>query len=121
MTARSRMTQRAYVERYSPGADDDSGNPTPGSWAPLGAERIPVWLYGSVEREAVTPDAEAVIADLRAMVPLAADITESDRLGGAEAAIVDRRGTVIEPGPLDVDAVLRKRTHLQLTLSRVTA
>jgi hypothetical protein len=121
------MTQRAIVHRYTPGATDDSGNPLPGSageggWAAVSATRIPIWLYGSTEREALTADTEAVVAALKAMVPRTADVTESDRLGGpTAAAIVDRRGEVIEPGVLGIETVLVKRTHKQLTLSRVSA
>lgn len=115
------MTQRALVQRYTPGAVDDSGNSAPGTWAATSAERIPIWLYGSMEREAVTGESTVVVADLKAMVPRTADVTESDRLGGAgAAAIVDRLGNVIEAGVLGVEAVLVKRTHKQLALSRVT-
>ena len=116
MTARSRMTQRALVERQTAGAVDDSGNPSPGTWATHIAA-LACWLYGSTEREAVTEETTAVVTDLRLLVPLRADITEQDRI----RQIVDRRGTVIEPGVLGIETVLRKRGHLQLTLSRVTA
>jgi hypothetical protein len=120
MSARSRLTQRAHVERYVPGAVGDSGLEAPGTWSQVGTERIPIWLYGSTEREAVTQETTAVIANLKAMVPRSADVSERDRLGGSGvAAIVDRLGGVIEPGILGVETVLRKRTHLQLTLSRV--
>lgn len=122
MSARSRMIQRAYVARYASPGDDDSGNPLPGTWTQVGSERIPIWLYGSTEREAVTQDTTAVVADLKAMVPKSADLTESDRLGSpTHPAIVDRLGNVIEAGVLGIETVLVKRTHKQLTLSRVAA
>jgi hypothetical protein len=114
MTARSRMTQRALIQRYTPGAVDDSGNASAGSWATHIASQ-PIWLYGSTEREAVTAETTAVVTDLKAMVPLAAAITEQDRIAG----IVDRRGTTVHAGVLGIETVLRKRTHLQLTLSQV--
>jgi hypothetical protein len=116
MTARSRMTQRALVQRYTPGASDDSGNPTAGSWA-THLSALACWLYGSTEKEAVTEETTAVITDLRLMVPLSADVTEQDRING----VTDRRGTAIEAGLLHIDTVLRKRTHLQLSLTRVTS
>lgn len=117
MTARSRMTQRALVERNTPGATDDSGNPTaPGTWATHIAA-LACWLYGSTEKEAITEEKTAVITDLRLMVPLSADVTEQDRVAG----ITDRRGTVIESGLLHIDTVLRKRSHLQLSVTRVTS
>lgn len=116
MSSRSRMTQRALVERYTPGASDDSGNPTSGAWATHLAA-LACWLYGSTEKEAVTEEKTAVITDLRLMVPLSADVTEQDRI----ASVKDRRGTVIEAGLLHIDTVLRKRTHLQLSLTRVAS
>ena len=58
-----------------------------------------------------------VVTDLRLMVPLTADVTEQDRINGVK----DRRGTVIEAGVLHIDTVLRKRSHLQLTATRVTS
>ena len=115
MTARSRMKQRALVERYSSPGNDDSGNPLPGTWATHLAA-MPCWLYGSTEREAVTEQTTAVVTDLKLMAPLSASITEQDRIN----QVKDRRGTVIEAGLLGIESILRKRTHQQLTLSRVT-
>jgi len=117
MSARSRMSQRALVQRATAPATDDSGNPGgPVSWATHIAA-LACWLYGSVEKEAVSEETTAVVTDLRLMVPLAADVTEQDRIAG----VTDRRGTVIEAGILEIDTVLRKRTHLQLSLTRVTS
>lgn len=122
MTARSRMIHRARVERFTSPGDDDSGNPRPGSWSQVGSERIPIWLYSSREREAVTGATTAVVATLKALVPKTADVSESDHLGGSgQAAILDRLGNVIEAGVLGVEEVLLKRTHKQLTLSRVSS
>jgi hypothetical protein len=115
MTARSRMTQRALVERYTGGATDDSGNAAPGSWASF-LTAMPCWLYGSTEREAVTEETTAVVTDLKLLAPLSAAITEQDRIN----QVKDRHGTVIEAGILGIETILRKRGHLELTLSRVT-
>lgn len=108
------MTQRALVQRQTAPGTDDYGNPLPGEWATHIAA-MPAWLYGSTEREAVTGTTTAVVTDLKVMAPLSADITEQDRISG----ITDRRGTVIEPGILHIETILRKRSHLQLTVSRV--
>lgn len=116
MTARSRMTQRALVQRLTSPGDDDSGNPLPGTWA-THLTAMPIWLYASTEREAVTEETTAVVTDLRAMAPLATDITEQDRINGVK----DRRGTVIEAGLLHIETILYQRSHLQLTLSRVSS
>lgn len=116
MTARSRMTHRALIERQSPGAIGDSGNAGAPSWATHIAA-MPCWLYGSTEREAVTEATTAVVTDLKMMAPLSAAITEQDRIN----QVKDRRGTVIEPGILQIATVLRKRTHLELSLARVSS
>lgn len=117
MTARSRMTQRALVERFTPPAFDDSGNPGPGgSWATQIAA-MPCWLYGSTEREAVTAETTAVVTNLKLLAPLTADVSERDRIN----QVKDRLGNVVETGLLGVETVLRKRSHLQLTLSRVSS
>ena len=115
MTARSRMTQRALVERQTHGAEDDSGNPGPPTWSTHLAA-MPCWLYGSAEREAVGAEATAVVTDLKLLAPLRSDVTEQDRING----VVDRRSEVVEAGLLHIETVLRKRTHLELSLSRVT-
>ena len=121
MSARSRMTQRAYVERATSGGLDDYENAQPSTWAAHIGE-LPIWLYGSTEREAITEQTTAVVANLKALVPLSADIAETDRLGGEEhPAIVDRRGEIVEPGILGIETILRKRTHYELTLSRVSS
>ena len=110
------MTQRALVQRATVAGDDDYGNPLPQTWATHLAA-LACWLYGSTEKEAVSEEATAVVTDLRLMVPLTADVTEQDRISGVK----DRRGTVIEAGILEIDTVLRKRTHLQLSLTRVAS
>ena len=116
MTARSRMSQRALIQRSTSAGTDDYGNPLPGTWS-THIESLPIWLYSSTEREAVSEETTAVVADLRAMVPLDADVTEQDRIAG----IVDRAGNVVEPATLGIETVLYQRSHRQLTLSRVTS
>jgi hypothetical protein len=114
MSARSRMTQRALVQRSTSPGEDDYGNPLPGSWATHIAA-LPCWWYGSTEREAVDEETTAVVTDIKVMVPLSADVTEQDRIAG----IVDRLGTTVLPGILGIETVLRLRSHKQLTLSQV--
>ncbi|HET8587128.1 MAG TPA: hypothetical protein VFM74_04560 [Candidatus Limnocylindria bacterium] len=116
MSARSLMRQRALVERSSSSGDDDFGNPLPEAWAPH-ITAMPCLLYGSTEREAVNESTTAVVADLRLLAPRSADVTESDRING----IIDRRGNVIRAGLLDIDTVLLKKDHLELTVTAVTS
>lgn len=114
MTARTRMSQRALVQRSTSSGTDDYGNPLPSTWATHIAA-LPCWLYSSTEREAVTEETTVVVANLKALVPLGSDVTESDRIN----RIVDRVGNVIDAGVLGIETVLYQRSHLQLTLSRV--
>lgn len=114
MSARSLMTQRALVQRQTSPGTDDFGNPLPSTWA-THIESMPCRLYGSVEREAVNEDTTAVVADLKLSAPKSADVSESDRISG----ITDRRGNVIRDGLLDIDAVLLKGDHLELSLTAV--
>lgn len=116
MTARSRMTQRALVERSVSPGDDDFGNPLPPAWTTHIAS-LPCWVHGSTEREAVATDTTAVVTDLKAMVPLGSDVTESDRLN----QVKDRAGNVVYPGILGIETVLYARSHIELTLSRVSS
>lgn len=119
MTARSRMTQRATVERdqTDPLVDTtDSGNPEPPDWQ-THIEALPCWLYSSAGREAVEPQRVAVVEDIRLLVPLGSDVTERDRVNG----IVDRLGSSILADLMNIRTVLRKRDHLELMLTRVTS
>lgn len=116
MTARSRMILRALVERFASPGDDDFGNPLPGSWS-THISALPIWVHGSTEREAVTEETTAVVTDLKALIPLGSDVTESDRLN----QVKDRQGNVVYAGILGIETVLFARTHLELTLSRVAS
>ncbi len=116
MASRSRMTQRALVERSTSSGSDDYGNPLPSTTATHIAA-MPCWLYEAGEKEVVSEEATSVAATLKLMAPRSADITEQDRING----IKDRLGTVIEAGILGIETVMRKRTHKELTLSRVSS
>lgn len=110
------MTQRALVQRFTPGTVDDFGNSLPGTWATHIAS-LACWWYGSTEREAVTEETTAVVADIKLLVPVDADVTEQDRIN----QVKDRLGTVVLDGILGIETVLRLRSHKQLTLSRVSS
>jgi hypothetical protein len=116
MSARSRMTQRALIERGTPGADDGYGNPGPTTWD-THIEALPCWLYEATERESVSEETTAVVTALKMMVPASADVTEQDRINGVK----NRLGQVIEAGFLHIETVLWKRTHKELALSRVSS
>lgn len=122
MSARSRMTQRTNVERLAaapapPGDQDEWGGqplPSAGTWNVLTAD-LPVWSWSSVEKETMA-EKIAVVEDLRAIVPKGTDITEADRLNG----IRDRNGNVLRAGVLMIEAVVNRRSHLELVLRGVS-
>lgn len=123
MSARSRMTQRTTIERLAappaPPADEDEwgGEPLPGAgtWNVL-ANDVAIWSWSSVEKETMA-EKVAVVEDLRAIVPKGTDVTERDRLNG----IRDRTGAVIRAGVLIIEAVVNRRSHLELVLRGVSA
>lgn len=108
------MTMRATVERGAT-VEDEYGNPGPITWGAHIAA-LPCWLYSRTERE-VTGEKSAVIEDLRLMVPKGTDVTEKDRI----SAVVDRRGQAIRPGVLVIEAVVRRRDHLELDVRGIAA
>lgn len=119
MTARSRMTQRALVERDAtdPLVDvTDSGNPEPPDWQEH-IDGLPCWLYAGTGREQIDQNRIAVVEDLRLLVPVGTDITERDRINGIE----DRRGSSILGQICNIRFVLLKRDHLEVGLTRVTS
>jgi hypothetical protein len=123
MSARSRMTQRTTIERLAappapPGDEDEWGGdplPSAGQWNVLAGD-VACWSWSTVEKE-VQAEKIAVVEDLRAIVPKGTDVTERDRLNG----IRDRIGTVIKPGVLLIEAVVNRRTHLELVLRGISA
>lgn len=116
MTARSRMTQRALVERDTQTESSDSGNPLAPEWE-VYLEELPCWLYSSAGREAVDENRTAVVEDIRLMVPMRTDVTERDRING----ITDRLGATVLDGICNIRSVLFKRDHMELLLTRVTS
>jgi len=107
---RSRMTMRAVIERNQASADA-YGHPGPPNWQII-APAVPcyVWLRqaGTVvgAERTVTVDAPTMV------VPLDTDITAADRVRN----VADRLGKELF-GMLHVDAVLKRRDHLEVRLN----
>lgn len=113
MTARSRMTYRALVERIDKPNTDPWGGGAP-SWSTHYAA-LPCYPWSRVKREAVDADRSAVVEDLRMIVPVGTDITEADRVNG----ITDRLGATHLPGLYNVRAVQVRATHKEVALEAV--
>lgn len=116
MTARSRMTQRALVERATSGAADDYNHATTSGWN-THIPAMPCWLYEAEEAEVVGAERTVVVGALKLLAPRSADLTERDRINGVK----DRLGEIVEPGILGIESILRKRSHLEIVVSKVAA
>lgn len=109
------LKHRCTVQRDSKLATDDGwGNPQTPVWAAhISDLACRAWSSGA--REPVDSDRTVVIEDLRLIVPLGTDVTEKDRIGD-----VTDRGSTILPGPMGVEAILYRPTHLELVLVAVS-
>lgn len=113
--SRARMTMRAQIERNAEAGTDDYGHPLPADFQPLHAA-LPCFVWSRQGREAVDGDKTALVEDLRAMFPKAADVAERDEI----VAVKDRRGNVLFGGRLRIDAPPQfKHRHVEAALKRV--
>lgn len=108
------LTHRTTVERDTPAAADPWGGSGTPDWE-TSAAGIPCRAWMNAGKEAVTNDRIAVIRDLRCILPIGTDVTESDRLGD-----ITEHGRVIYEGPHRIEAVLRHPDRLELLLEQIT-
>lgn len=117
MSARSTMTMRATVSRDSTPGKTDWGRPEVIKLVEIGV--VPCRAWSKVKREADDSGKSIVIEDMRAAVPVNADIQKNDRL-----VIRDRRGLMQFSGPVLVEAKVRRGgagsrpSHFELMLKR---
>lgn len=116
---RGRMTMRTDVLRNQTSSDPWGGDGAPNFQAHLQGVscRGYVASTGSAAgRVALDEDRTVAIEDRRVAVPLDADVQVGDMLDD----VVDRQAKVLFDGPMQVDAVLRRVTHLELTVKRTS-
>lgn len=92
---------RAQVERSAPQPPNPWGQPGPPVFAPLGT--VPCRAWSKTRREIRSDGVEAIVEDMRAIVPADADVQSGDRL-----TVEDRRGAVLFEGPVAVQTVTRR-------------
>lgn len=116
MTARSRMTHRALIERDGATGSDPYNAANVPSWATHIAS-LSCWFYVPRGRQPqVTTDAATVTLEQpRLLAPKGTDIAEGDRING----IVDRLGASVYSGILNITSVVPKPTHLELVCEQV--
>ena len=113
MSARSRMTMRAVYQSNLTTAKDDYGQPDVPSWQTQ--EKIPCYAWTRAKRVAIDADKTAIIEDFRAIVPRGTSITDENRF----LNITDRQDVEIFAGPIRIQTIQVKLTHLELTLKTV--
>lgn len=111
--ARSTMTMRAYIERNATVTTDDYGHPGIPVFEALSTTPCRTW--SKARKETNDENKFAMIEDIRCAMPLGTDVTELDQI----ASIRDRLDAIIWAGPLRIDTIQHKHTHLELTLTRV--
>jgi len=112
ISSRVALRHRCTIERDA-ASTDTWGNPDTPDWQAHLAD-VPCRVIVDAGREPVDSDRTVVVVDLRLIVPLSTDVTEQDRV----SEIVER-GSDYTDGPLGIEAVLRRRTHLELLLRRL--
>lgn len=113
--SRVRMTQRADIERDTATGENAYGHDPAPVWT-VHVSNAPCWVWSRQRRETVDGRKTVIIEDLRAMVPVDADIKTGDRF----ASVKDRRGQEVLAGPLTIETLQYKRLHIEAALERVT-
>lgn len=113
VSSRVGLRHRCTIERDGASAGA-WGLPDTPEWAEHLAD-VPCRVVIDAGREPVDSDRTVVLVDMRLLVPLGTDVTERDRI----SEIVER-GEAYTGGPFQVEAVLRRRTHLELSLRVVS-
>ncbi len=101
MSARGKMTMRATVSRNTNTAKNARRRPAAPTFGEIGI--TPCWAWSVQRRDVDDSRKDAVIENMRAMVPARADVMEGDQL-----VITDRLGELQFEGPVLVLARARK-------------
>lgn len=115
LTTRIGFDQRCTIQRDAAATDPAWGTPGAPDWQNHLVD-VPCRARdeGGREPEPVDDTRTAVFLGRRIMVPLGTDVTEADRVSA-----VTHRGQTVMDGPMGVEAVLVRRTHLELMVERI--
>ena len=111
--ARMQMTMRAEIERDGTITTDAYGHPEVPAFAALATVACRIW--SNSRREINDTKKYALVEEIRCAMPLGTDVTEKDRI----ALVKDRLGVTIWDGPLRIDAIQYKHTHVEMNLRRI--
>lgn len=102
------MTMRLYLQRNSAAANA-YGHPSPQSWGALSTTPGYVWVNQADTQHA--PERSVAATRYTGIVPKGTDVTEDDRVQKVE----DRAAAQLF-GVMAIDAVVRRRDHLELRM-----
>lgn len=114
MSARQRMTQRATVERQMQVLRDDFGGRGTPDWREHLTD-VPCRIWQTSGREVTDGNKVVAVDDRRLIVPLGTDVTTKDRI----ASVTDRLGVELYEGPMRIETIARRSSHLELMLEAV--
>ncbi len=106
---------RCDIERDGAVGTDDWNTDPEEALAPHLAD-VHCWAWIGTDRETVDGDKTVSIEVMRMMVPLRTDVTAKDQI----ISVKNRLGAILFTGPLRIETVERRQTHLELTLDRVS-
>ena len=109
MSARSVMTMRATLQRNH-AREDEHGQPGPVDWRTI--KYLSCYVWQPVARRSQQTNRVMESDEYGMLVPRGTDIFSGDRV----QEMYDRTGTLLYEQPLYVDAVRRRRDHLEVTL-----
>jgi hypothetical protein len=113
VSSRLALIHRCDVERDASAAFPDEWNtPSSPDWQPHLTE-LPCRSWTAGHETVSDKGTLTVVIEVHLLVPLGTDVTESDRV-----TAVTYRGATVQEGPLAVRAVLPRRDHLEVILSR---
>lgn len=92
---------RAQIERSAPQPATPWGQPGPPVFAPLGT--VPCRVWSKTRREIRDDGKEAIVEDMRAVMPATVDVQTGDRL-----TVQNRLGALLFDGPVAVQTVTRR-------------
>lgn len=115
ISSRASLVERCATQRNANiGTDDGYNNPLPPAWVDE-LDDVPCRAWVSGHETVSTAGDVSVVVETKLVVPVGTDIVEGDRI-----VSVTRDGAEVQPGPLSVHAVLRRRDHLEVITSKAT-
>ncbi|MEQ9093118.1 MAG: hypothetical protein RLN63_03355 [Miltoncostaeaceae bacterium] len=113
VSTRLALVQRCTIQRDAATVEPAWGQPGAPDWQDHAAD-VPCRAVTDAGREPVDEGRTATFVTRRVLVPLGTDVTEADRVSA-----VTERGQVVMDGPMGIEAVLARSTHLELMVERI--